>query len=73
MVETKQEEYQEFMDLQEVADYLGVHVNTIYKYIKDKAHPLPTFNITDRIIRVKKADLDIWLETYRKNGGKVKK
>ena len=70
MNDTKQEEYKEFMDLAEVARYLGVHINTIYKYIRDKKNPLPTFQISDRIIRVKKEELDKWIENYRKNGGK---
>ena len=64
------EEYKDFMDLQEVADFLGVHINTIYKYIRDEKNPLPTFKISDRIIRVKKDELDAWVESYRKNGGK---
>lgn len=65
------EVFKDFMDLQEVADYLGLHINTIYKYIKDEENPLPTFQISDRVIRVKKVDLDSWLENYRENGGKV--
>ena len=58
--------YKEFLDLEQVAEYLNVHISTIYRYIRDIKNPLPTFNISRKIIRVKKDDLDRWLETYKK-------
>lgn len=57
--------YKEFLSLEEVAEYLGVHINTIYKYLKDEQNPLPTFRISERIIRVKKSELDAWLKAYK--------
>lgn len=59
--------YQEFMDLEQVATYLGVSISTIYRYIADKENPLPTFNISKKTIRVKKSELDKWLESYKKD------
>jgi len=58
--------YKQFLTLEEVAEYLGVHINTVYKYLKDESNPLPTFKISGRVIRVKKEELDKWLETYKK-------
>jgi excisionase family DNA binding protein len=66
---TKNEsEYQEFMDLEEVAKYLKVSMSTVYRYInaKDGEHPLPSFKITKGNIIVKRAELDEWIEEYRK-------
>ena len=60
------QEYKEFMDLEEVAKYLGVSISTVYRYIRDRKNPLPTFQISKQIIRVKKVELDIWLENYKK-------
>lgn len=66
MNEEKCQEIKEFMDLEEVATYLNVSISTIYRYIKDRNNPLPTFQISKQIIRVKKEDLDSWLENYKK-------
>ncbi len=62
----KENKYQEFMDLEAVADYLDVPISTIYIYINTLVNPLPSFQITKRNIRVKKGDLDIWIESLRK-------
>ena len=61
--------YHEFMDLEEVAEFLAVSMTTLYKYIHAEEDPLPSFRISRRNIKVKKADLDNWLESRRKNGG----
>lgn len=57
--------YKEFLSLEDVAEYLGVHINTVYKYMKDGDRPLPTFRISGRILRVKKSELDEWLKSYK--------
>jgi len=74
MEETKNTENLEFMDLEEVAKYLRVSMPTIYRYINSKLteDPLPTFKITRGHIVVKKSELDSWIESYRKNGGRKK-
>ena len=59
-----EDDYQEFMDLQEVADYLKIHINTLYKLIRLEENPLPTIQISERILRIKKSELDEWLEYY---------
>ena len=61
-----QKEFKEFMDLKEVAEYLGVDVSTLYRYMKDDINPLPTFLILGKTLRVKKAELDDWLDGYKK-------
>lgn len=55
----------EFLDLTEVATYLGVSIYTVYRYINDEKNPLPTFYISSKTIRVKKEELDKWLEDYK--------
>lgn len=56
----------EFMDLEQVAAYLKVSISTVYRYINSKENPLPSFKVTSKNILVKKAELDAWLENYRK-------
>jgi len=70
MVDTKLEDYKEFMTLSEVAEYLGVHINSIYNYLKEGGKPLPSIKISRRKILVKKSDLKNWLEDHRKGGKK---
>lgn len=60
--------YTEFLNLEEVALYLGVSSATVYRYITDEKDPLPSFQLTGKTIRVKKEELDKWLENYRKEG-----
>lgn len=62
----KKDEYKEFLTLEEVADYLGVKISTVYTYLKDEKNPLPSFQLNAKTIRVKKLELDEWLENYRK-------
>lgn len=59
-------EFKEFLTLEDVAEFLGIHISTVYRYIHDKKNPLPTFRISKQVIRVKKVELDKWLETYKK-------
>lgn len=68
MVDNNKENlYKEFFNLEEVAEYIGVKISTVYSYIKDEKNPLPTFQINGKVIRVKKSELDAWLENYRKD------
>lgn len=61
-----QQEYKEFMTVEEVAQYLGVWKDTVYRYIHDVKKPLPSMKISRKKILIKKIDLDIWLEDSKK-------
>lgn len=65
MEETKK--YEEFMTLEEVAKYLGVHIKTIYRYLYDEKNPLPAFHLGfgGRVIRVNKEELDKWMKDFK--------
>lgn len=65
-VKNENEIIKEFLTLPDIAKYLGVHVTTIYRYIKDEKNPLPRFELNNKTILVKKNELDAWLENYRK-------
>ena len=65
------DEYKEFLTIQEVAEHLGVYRDTVYRYIHDIKKPLPSMKISRKKILVKKADLDIWLEEFKKAEGGV--
>jgi len=60
----------DFLDLEDVAKYMGVHISSVYRFIhRDREdNPLPTFFIGEKTLRVKKTDLDGWLENFRKEG-----
>jgi len=64
-------EYQDFMDLEEVAKYLKVSMSSVYLYINLKENPLPSYKISKKVIRVRREELDEWIVEYRKkNNGK---
>jgi len=56
------ENYKEFMTIDEVAKFLGVYRDTVYTYIKEIRKPLPAMKLSRKKILVKKADLEKWLE-----------
>ncbi|MGI8793646.1 MAG: helix-turn-helix domain-containing protein [Acidimicrobiales bacterium] len=58
-----------WMGTPEAAEYLGVVLRTLYRLIdKDE---IPAFKV-GRVIRVKQADLDAFLETNRVKPGDLK-
>jgi len=59
------EEYKEFLSVEEVARHLHVYKDTVYRYIKDIQKPLPSIKISRKKILVKKVDLDDWLEEQK--------
>jgi excisionase family DNA binding protein len=60
-----QEIYKEFLSIEEVAEYLHVYKDTVYRYLKDINKPLPSIKISRKKILVKKVDLDNWLEEQK--------
>lgn len=59
----------EWMGTPEAAEYLGVVLRTIYRLI-DRGQ-IPAYKV-GRVIRVKKADLDAFLEEHRVQPGDLK-
>ena len=53
----------EFLNIGELSDFLGVKKSTIYSLVENKA--LPHYRI-GRLIRFKRDDLNVWLESHRK-------
>jgi len=64
-MEDNNQEYQEFLSIEEVSRYLRVYKDTVYRYIKDIQRPLPSIKISRKKILVKKVDLDNWLEEQK--------
>jgi len=52
----------EYMSPEEAADFLKVHVNTIYVYLNLEENPLPSYKISSKNIRIKKDELVTWVE-----------
>lgn len=48
----------------QAANYLGVKVDTIYKYIRLVKDPLPCIYLSSRTIRINRERLEEWISTY---------
>jgi excisionase family DNA binding protein len=53
---------QRLMSVKEVADYLGVHPQTVYALIRNGQLPAVQLNGRRTSLRIKKADLEEWLQ-----------
>jgi len=51
------------LDTQDVARILGVHVQTVRRYIREKR--LPAIRITPRLYKVRRHDLEWFLQEHR--------
>ncbi|MBN1978720.1 MAG: helix-turn-helix domain-containing protein, partial [Anaerolineae bacterium] len=56
-------EAEPFLTPQEVSDLLQVSVQTVRRWIKDEE--LPAYKVGPRMWRIRKVDLDTWLEQQR--------
>lgn len=63
-------ETKEFMDLPEVAQYLGVSLETVYRYIRNKSPALPAIKISSKRLLVNKKELDAWIFSFREGENK---
>jgi excisionase family DNA binding protein len=52
-----------FLTPQEVSDLLQVSVQTVRRWIKDE--DLPAYKVGPRMWRIRRIDLDVWLEQQR--------
>ncbi len=55
-----------YMTVDEAADYLKVDRSTIYNYINNTTNPMPCYKISRNNIRIRKDELDRWVENYLK-------
>ena len=58
---------QEIFTAPEAAEYLKISERMLRDLLKDPSHPLPYYRIgsAGRLIRIRKADIDDWLESYK--------
>lgn len=68
--EAEMTETREVMDIREAAVYLGISVDTMYKYAADGI--VPGFKIGGRIWRFKKSKVDEWMDQQSDNQGEIK-
>ncbi len=57
----------EWLTVEQVADWLQVSTKTIRRYIEDGS--LPAVNLGGRAIRIRRQDLEAWLEKRRVEPG----
>lgn len=55
-------EVSEILKVSGVAAYTGVHANTVWSWIK--RGELPSIRLGSRIVRVRKSDLDAFIESH---------
>jgi excisionase family DNA binding protein len=53
----------EFLNTKEAACYLGISINTLYKLTQ--ARTFPVFKLGNKIITLKREDLDDWRESKK--------
>jgi excisionase family DNA binding protein len=56
-------EEESFLTPQEISDLLQVSVQTVRRWIKEET--LPAYKVGPRVWRIRKIDLDDWLEQQR--------
>jgi len=61
----------EFLSIAELAKYSGISERTLRNLLKDPLNPIPNFRIgsAGRIIKIKRADFDLWMESQRTGTG----
>jgi excisionase family DNA binding protein len=52
----------EVMDGRQAADYLGISIDVLYRYLSEKEKGIPAFKLGNRW-KIKKTELDRWMET----------
>ena len=67
--ETEEQEKPQWLSPQQIADELGMHINTIYRFIQ--SGQLPVYDLTvscsrKTYYRIKRSDLEGWLESRRR-------
>lgn len=54
-----------WMSVVEVAEYLGVHTQTIYKYLDKKKNKIPSYKI-GKLHKFDSAEVDKWVRANKK-------
>jgi len=62
----------QLMTLEEVKEYLQIDLSTVYRYINREENPLPSYKISRNNIRVRKDELENWVNNYLKVKEEVK-
>lgn len=60
-------EQQEYMTIDQVASKLQVSRQTVYDYINRTEKPLIVIYLGDKTPRIKKTDLETWVESNKTN------
>ena len=57
----------EYFAVSEAANYMGISERLIRDLLKSPINPIPHFRIgsSGRIIKIKRADIDSWLENFK--------
>jgi excisionase family DNA binding protein len=56
---------EKILTLQEVAEYLKVSVEQVYRFVKRDDNPLPVIIISDKTKRVRMSELQAWLSQQK--------
>jgi|GEM_PF-3321650 len=53
-----------YLKITEVAKKLSISERTAWRLVHDPVHPLPTFKINRKLVRVRERDLDEWMDKH---------
>lgn len=56
----------ELLTINQVGKILGVSRSKVYDYINNEKNPLSVIYLSERTPRIKKSDLDVWIEEQNK-------
>jgi len=59
----------EILTKEQTAEYLQVSLSQVDKYIERDENPLPCVQLSDRVKRIQKKDLEKWLNKNSLQGG----
>jgi len=57
----------EYLNIADLSKYSGISQRTLWDLLKDPVNPIPHFRVgsTGRIVRVKRSEFDLWMESQR--------
>lgn len=68
---TKNRVAKEYFKVAELSEYSSISQRTLRDHLKDPVNPIPFYRVgrAGRIIRIKKSEFDLWMDSQREEQG----